>query len=494
MSKRLFSNAFSNYAHLVISVIIAFIMSPFLVHQLGDFFYGVWALVMAITGYFSLLDFGMNRAIVRYVSKYDATGETREVNEFFNTSLGLFSLLTIITILATTIVSFFLDRVIELHEHAFLAKIVVLVVGIEFAFAFPFSVLYAVFIAKQRHTIANKINISITVVKNVFLYIVLTKYPSLLILAIIYVLFNIVKNIYIVIELKRLCPELIYSFRYFNKKLLHKIFHYSLYSFLISISSRVINFTDEIVVALFLTVSDVTYYSISVNLITYFEKLIWSGASVFVPYISQLDAKEDNSSVEKTFFRGSQYTLLLTLYVFCGIILLGKDFVNVWMGERYGETVFPVLFILATAKVISTGQSMTIARFFGTSQHQTLGKLNSLEAICNLIFSIIFVREFGMIGIAFGTLIPCIFFNGIALPLITINKFNISGFQFIRNILLRPVLVFLCTYYIMSKINFTISSYIHLVYFGLGITGLYVFFSFLFIINPRVLISRIKYA
>lgn len=77
MLRKLFNNALSNYANLIVAVGIAFVMSPFLVHRLGDFFYGIWVLAMSITGYFSLLDLGMNRAIVRYVSMYEAKEEKK---------------------------------------------------------------------------------------------------------------------------------------------------------------------------------------------------------------------------------------------------------------------------------------------------------------------------------------------------------------------------------------------------------------------------------
>ncbi|MDD2898189.1 MAG: oligosaccharide flippase family protein [Desulfuromonadaceae bacterium] len=485
MIKKLFNNAFSNYASMIISMVIAFVMSPVLVHKLGDTSYGIWALVMSITGYFSLLDLGMNRAIVRFVSMYEAKNEKEELNHFFNTTLVLYSLLGLLTVIFTLGIAFFLENFVDLKGYVFLAKVVVIIVGIDFAFTFPFGVMYAVLIGRQEHTIANRINISNTVVRNIVLYGALFYYPSLVCVTIVHVTFNMTKNIRIYMQVRRSCPHIVFSRRYFDKSRISSIFSYSIHSFVVSVSSRVINFTDEIVVATFLKVADVTYYSIATNLITYFEKLVWSGASVFVPYISQLDAQNDQDQVKRSFFCGSKYTLLLSLYIFAGIYLIGGDFVSVWMGQKYGVVVKPILFILALAKVISLSQSMSVARFFGTSKHQLLSKLNLLEAVCNLILSITLVQKYGMIGVAYGTLIPAVLCNGLLLPLITFKEFKVSYFDFIIKSIMRPLAVFGLTVYGMLQIGGHAGSYITLVFQAGIITTVFLVLSIVLVVDSE---------
>ncbi|ADW16535.1 polysaccharide biosynthesis protein [Desulfobulbus propionicus DSM 2032] len=401
--KRIIFNVLSNYAHLFISVVLALVMSPFIVHTLGDFFYGVWSIIAAITGYFSLLDLGINRAIVRYISKYEAENNINALNKFFNTSLLLFVFLGLLIVLATFITTFYLDTILDLKEYSTISKIVFLIVGIDFAFSFPFGAIYAVIIAKQRHTIANKINIISSISRNCAIYASLSFMPDIVILAVCNVFFNLIRNFCIFYEAKKISPEISYKLTFFDKKIIRNIFNYSLYSFAVSVSSRIISFTDEIVVGLFLTVSDVTYYAIAVNLVTYFEKLIWAGASVLVPYISQLDSSNDHEGIERAFYQSFKYTLLFTLFIFFGIIFLGRPFIDIWMGETYGEKAFPVLIILATAKVVSHGQSITIARFLGTSNHKFLGIINSLEALSNLVLSLFLVVHYQLIGVAIGT-------------------------------------------------------------------------------------------
>lgn len=485
MIKKLFNNAFSNYANMIISIIIAFIMSPVLVHKLGDTAYGIWALVISLTGYFSLLDLGMNRAIVRFVSMYEAKDQKLELNYFFNTTLALYSILGLITVFLTVAIASSLHYFVDLAEYTFLAKVVVLIVGIDFAFTFPFGVMYAVLIARQEHTIANRINITNTILRNLVLYMVLLIYPSLFGLTVVHVTFNMIKNFFIYKQVKRSCPHILYSNIFIDKGRVPQMLNYSINSFIVSISGRIINFTDEIVVASFLKISDVTYYSIATNLVTYFEKLIWAGSSVFVPYISQLDAKGDKDQVKVSFFYGSKYTLLMSLYIFAGIYLLGGNFISIWMGQKYGEVVEPILLILALAKVIVLSQSMSVARFFGTSQHHLLAKLNILEAVSNLVLSLVLVQPLGMIGVAYGTLVPSVVCNGILLPIISFKEFNISYWDFVCKSLLGPLAVFIITITCMLQLGIHTKNYINLISYGVIITILFLVLSFLLAMNSE---------
>lgn len=483
MIRKLFNNAFSNYASMIISIVIAFVMAPVLVHKLGDTSYGIWVLIISITGYFSLLDLGMNRAIVRFVSMYEAKDEREELNYFFNTTLALYSLLGLITIFLTVTVAFSLNYFIDLKGNGFLAKLVIIIVGIDFAFTFPFGVMYAVLIARQEHTIANRINIGNTILRNLVLYAALLYYPSLLCVTFVHVTFNMTKNFRIYWQVRKSCPHIVYNRRLFDRSRIPQILNYSIHSFVVSVSSRVINFTDEIVVAIFLKVSDVTYYSIATSLVTYFEKLIWSGAGVFVPFISQLDANGEQEKVKNSFFCGSKYTLLMSLYIFAGIYLIGGDFVSIWMGKKYGDAVTPILLVLAMAKVISLSQSMSVARFFGTSRHQLLSKLNMMEAVSNLMLSIFLVRSYGMIGVAYGTLIPSIICNGLLLPLVTFREFKLSFIDFLLKSLIGPLSVFAITVVSLQQLDIHSDTYISLILLGGIISITFFLLSLILVMN-----------
>src|SRR5206468_11569134 len=86
-SSRIARSVVLNWIALAISVGIAFFLSPFVIHRLGNLAYGLWTLVISMTGYMSLLDLGLRGAVTRFVSKYYARGEHLESSRALSAAL-----------------------------------------------------------------------------------------------------------------------------------------------------------------------------------------------------------------------------------------------------------------------------------------------------------------------------------------------------------------------------------------------------------------------
>ena len=69
-SNELKIGAMLSYVNLIASLVIGFLISPFIIKQLGPSEYGVYNLVASLIGYVSILDFGMHNAVIRYIAKY----------------------------------------------------------------------------------------------------------------------------------------------------------------------------------------------------------------------------------------------------------------------------------------------------------------------------------------------------------------------------------------------------------------------------------------
>ena len=75
MFRQIVRNLFSNWAGLLINIVVSFFLAPFVVHKLGNTYYGIWAVVGQFTGYLYLLDFGIRESIIRYASRHRALEE-----------------------------------------------------------------------------------------------------------------------------------------------------------------------------------------------------------------------------------------------------------------------------------------------------------------------------------------------------------------------------------------------------------------------------------
>ena len=59
-----------NYITIFLTNVIGLLMTPFILSHLGNSEYGIYLAIGALVGTISLLDFGLNNAVVRFVAKY----------------------------------------------------------------------------------------------------------------------------------------------------------------------------------------------------------------------------------------------------------------------------------------------------------------------------------------------------------------------------------------------------------------------------------------
>src|SRR5712692_6252115 len=90
-NRRIVTNAVANWIGFAVQLVVAFFLSPILVHGLGAPRYGVWSLVESVLAYLILFDLGVAASVVRYVARFEANGEQVRLNRVFSTTLGIFA-------------------------------------------------------------------------------------------------------------------------------------------------------------------------------------------------------------------------------------------------------------------------------------------------------------------------------------------------------------------------------------------------------------------
>ena len=146
-------NIFSNWMGFGVQIIIAFALTPFVLHRLGDTRYGVWMLVMSITGYYGLLDLGFRSGLTQYLTRYLATEDYDRMNVCASTAIAILGTLGGGVGLASLVIAWLATVLFTLvpgtqHE----VSACVLVIGASTALQFVFFPFSSVFVAAQHST------------------------------------------------------------------------------------------------------------------------------------------------------------------------------------------------------------------------------------------------------------------------------------------------------------------------------------------------------
>ena len=83
-------NVLANWATYFASGAVSFFLTPFIVRHLGNSAYGVWTLLVSMTGYLGFLDLGIRGAVTRYVAKFHSESDHEKSSQTVSSSLWPF--------------------------------------------------------------------------------------------------------------------------------------------------------------------------------------------------------------------------------------------------------------------------------------------------------------------------------------------------------------------------------------------------------------------
>lgn len=435
-------NVLANWLAYAVSLAIGFLISPLLVHKLGDTAYGIWALSLQFGAYLSVLDIGVRIALTRYITHYHAKDEMDRVHEAFSVGVTALGIIGIVSLLVTIVLVHFLPRVVPVPAGMqSVARWTLLLIGLQVALSFPGAIFAGMLAALSRYDLLNATVITISVVKALLIWRLLTNGHGLLAVAIVWLVAACVTY---VLQFA-LASRLYGGFRFHLNKdkiksTLKPLLNFGFFAFLLGISGRLVLWSDNIVVGVILGPAVVTFYAIAGNLVDYLQGLLSSSLSVLVPLATSYDARSEEEKLRFLFLRGSRFLLLLLLPAIIAVVVLGARFISLWMGARYVEISGKVLIILAIPLVFSPMRGAAQQILYGSNRHKFSAFISLGEAFANLALSIILAYRIGAVGVAWGTLIPSVLSAGIILPLYTLRRLAMNWRSFYWNSFLLPVL------------------------------------------------------
>ncbi len=403
---RLVKNISSNWLSLAINVVIGFLLSPFILHRLGDAAFGIWVLVFSLTGYYGLFDLGIRSAIVRYVSKFDATGNREDLTRVINTNLFVYTCTGILSMAVSVVLSLCVDRLFRippaLHNDA---RWLVLMTGASVALGFPLGMMGGILEGLQRFYVLSWTNIVSSLLRALLIVVALNRGFGLLTIAFITVALATLASLIRAVVAMRICP-VPFGFRYVKWKTFATMARYSAVTFVIMIATRLKLKSDEIVIGTMMSAAAITYFNVGARIVDYAGSVVTALAQIFAPMASASEATGNMERLRKIFITGNRFCAFTIFPICVTLIILGKSIIEVWVGKKYITTSYPVLVIMILCCTLLWGQAASGRLLLGIGKHRTWALVTLTEGICNVILSVILVRPYGVVGDALGTAIP----------------------------------------------------------------------------------------
>ena len=222
-----------------------------------------------------------------------------------------------------------------------------------------------------------------------------------------------------------------------------------------SIGCTIVFGTDNLLISYFCGITEAGRYTIYLSIITMIGTIISLIFDNMYDSIGNFLATETVEN-KRVLFKRLFYLnhTLVSIGSICLAVLL-SPFINVWMGDDSLLSSFVVFAMVGS--------------FYFTKNRATIGNFKSsaglfekdkfcpiLEAILNIIFSVILAKFFGLLGIILGTILSTLCIPFITQPLIVCKDvLKISPFKYFKSYFfyfLNILLIFGLTYFVVNKV------------------------------------------
>ena len=431
-------NVTATWLGLAVHAVVGFVLSPFILHRLGDEAFSVWILIFAFTGYFGLLDLGIRSALVKYTAKWTATGDHDELSNYLSTSLAFYSAMGGVVILLTAGAYAWLPHLFKISAQLLpAARILLLLSGAAVALTFPLGVFAGALEGLQKFSWLQLSQIGTTLLRAVLIVVALSRGGGLLAVGTITIAMSLTGYLIFTVLALRVLPVRL-SFRRVEGAVFRKMSAYGVFAFAILAAERLRFQSDAMVIGAFLSSTAITLFSIASRLVEYSSYAVRSMSQIFAPMSSEFHAKGDLPRLKRMFIAGNRASALIIFPICVTLLILGKPIIEAWVGAPYLGA-YPVLALLIVPRTLYLAQSTSVRILLGMGRHNRLAAVLLLEGGMNVLLSLLLVQRNGIVGVAWGTAIPLACTGLFFLPRHLCNLLNIPMSQFLARAYRLPL-------------------------------------------------------
>jgi len=222
-----------NYVSILLTNLIGLILTPYIISSLGDSEYGIYTTVGALIGTFSVLDFGLNNTIIRFVAKYQAEKKPEEEENFLAITMILYLIISSIVLLVGFGIYFNLDHYFtEMNlEEIKLAKTLFLILIFNIAIGLPGGAFTGISLGYERFIFPKLISIIRYLLRSLLVFFLLYFGGRSMSIVILDTIFNVIVILTMFYFVNRKLKAK-FKLHTFNKNYVKQIFAYSFLIFI----------------------------------------------------------------------------------------------------------------------------------------------------------------------------------------------------------------------------------------------------------------------
>ena len=455
-----------SYITIFLTNVVGLLLTPFIIRSLGSAEYGLYTMIGALVGYMTVLDFGLNNTVVRFVAKYKAKNDKKGEENFLAHSFIIYICISLLVVIIGSTLYFNLEQLYGetlTPNQIDKAETMMLILIFNLAISLPGGAFSGICSGYEQFILPRIVNIIRYIIRSILVVVILLFGGNSIGLVILDTFMNVVIigiNAYITFELLGARIKM----HQFDKKLFSSILGFSLWIFAFSIVYQMRWQVGQLIIGVFYSTSIVAIYAVGITLGNYYGAFSSAISSVFLPRAIQMTInKIPSKELTDTFIKISRIILLVLVYILGAFIIVGQDFIFYWVGEEYHMAYYyAVIIMIGLTPLLSQGFANNILEAKNLLAYR--GRLLLTLTIIGTIIGAFVVQKFGVTEMILVTVFFMFAERAIIIPFY-IKKANLDMIRYYKEILPLFFSVLIAIIISLLKISFLPNRNIYM-FFG----------------------------
>ena len=425
------SGAVISYISVFLTIVITFFYTPWMIRQIGVSDYGLYSLVITFIAYF-VMDFGMSGTVTRFIAKYRAEGNEQKVDNLLGLIFKVYLLIDSLIFLVLLVVGFFLAGIFQGLTIEEIEKLRIL-----YAIAALFSVLsfvlkpihgammaYEFFVETKLIDMVQRVGTVVLIVialllgMGVYALVLINGSVALCTSVLLYYQFRKKSGVRI-------------NFHYFDKPEIKALLGFSIWIFLITMAQRFrLTFMPSLL-GMLSNSTEISIFSLGMSIEGMVYVLSSALNGLFLPKVTRLSHQGDSKAITDLMIRVGRIQFYVISLILFGFMIFGKDFIQLWVGEKFYNTYYVVLFLIGT-NIVSLTQHVAGDFVMAENKVRYTATLTFIASGLALLGSVLLAPGMGAVGCAMS------YFLAMSMNICQLNifyrkKLNIGVGRFFRN-------------------------------------------------------------
>ena len=430
--------ALLSYLLIIINSLYGFLIVPYILSSLGNAEYGVYKTISSLSSALMVLDLGLGGTVMRYIAKFRSDERQDKVESFISMAFGEGSIICVVLAVVSGVLYTLIPTIYKTGltaDEIGLARRLFLILALNMVFHIIENVFNGIITGFNHFTFANGLKLFRIFSRIALIFIVFAFEKNSVALVLIDLVLTvaqiIVELVYVKVKLKTRARI---SFKNWDKEIFKESFKYTSLLFITTIAAQVNNNLDNVVIGAIKGASWVAIYSMGLLIFGMFEQLSTSLSSVMLPTVTNiLKTDHDGTEVQKTIVKIGRIQFMLLGAALAGFIVLGKDLINLWLGEGYDDVYIITLILMAPALLeLCVNVCLAVLRAKNMLGFRTGVLLGVI--VLNAIVTLVGVKYFGYFAAAVGTALSFLIGSVVIMNIYYYKKLSFKMLKIYRQI------------------------------------------------------------